>query len=120
MKTMIKQYTVTADKTAQAMGSGGLQVLATPALVAMIENACYLSLQEELSVGQTSVGAQISLDHVAPSKVNAVILVEVHQAKNEGPKVTFEYAAYDGERLIGKGSHQRFIVNQEKFLAKLS
>ncbi|MEO1782398.1 MULTISPECIES: thioesterase family protein [Enterococcus] len=115
-----KEYLVTADRTAKAMGSGGLDVLATPELVAMVENACYLHLAEHLPKEKTTVGGFISLEHVAPSAVGATITIKANLYERDGNKAVFSFTAYDGDKKVGKGNHERFVVEKDAFLAKLS
>lgn len=119
MKEYTCSYQVADTDTACAMGSGNLPVLATPALVAYIENACCACLAEELSLDQTSVGTAISLQHVAPSKPAATIRVEIHMQPVDGRQATFDVAAFDGNVLVGKGTHQRVIIDPERFLNRL-
>ncbi|MBR5205922.1 MAG: thioesterase family protein [Alistipes sp.] len=111
--------TVTEGNTADYIGSGDMAVLATPAMVALMENAAMLAVALKLEEGETTVGSMISTSHLKPSKVGATILAEAELTAVEGRKLTFVVKAYDGETLIGEGEHVRFIVNREKFLSKL-
>ncbi|MFY1067564.1 thioesterase family protein [Enterococcus sp. AD013-P3] len=115
-----KDYLVTEDRTAKAMGSGGLDVLATPELVAMVENTCYQHLESEIAKEKTTVGGFISLEHVAPSPVGATITIKANLYERDGNKVVFSFSAYEGEKKVGKGNHERFIVDKDQFLAKMS
>lgn len=115
-----KDYLVTEDRTAKAMGSGGLDVLATPELVAMVENACYQHLESEIAKEKTTVGGFISLEHVAPSPVGATITIKANLYERDVNKVVFSFSAYEGEKKVGKGNHERFIVDKDQFLAKMS
>ena len=111
--------TVTEGNTADSIGSGDMAVLATPAMVALMENAAMLAVALKLEEGETTVGSMISTSHLKPSKVGATILAEAELTAVEGRKLTFAVKAFDGETLIGEGEHVRFIVNREKFLSKL-
>jgi predicted thioesterase len=111
--------TVTEGNTADYIGSGDMAVLATPALVALMENAAMLAVALKLEEGETTVGSMISTSHLKPSKVGATILAEAELTAVEGRKLTFAVKAFDGETLIGEGEHVRFIVNRDKFLSKL-
>lgn len=111
--------TVTEGNTADYIGSGDMAVLATPAMVALMENAAMLAVALKLEEGETTVGSMISTSHLKPSKVGATILAEAELTAVEGRKLTFAVKAFDGETLIGEGEHVRFIVNREKFLSKL-
>ena len=110
---------VMEGNTAEFIGSGDMAVLATPVMVALMENAAMLAVATKLDEGDTTVGSAISTSHLKPSKVGAHILAEAELTAIEGRKLTFKVRAYDGETLIGEGDHVRFVVNREKFLAKL-
>lgn len=110
---------VVDGNTAEYIGSGDMAVLATPAMVALMENAAMLAVAKELGDGETTVGSMISTSHLKPSKVGATVLAVAELVEVDGRKLTFKIAAYDGETLIGEGEHVRFVVNREKFLSKL-
>ena len=110
---------VVDGNTAEYIGSGDMAVLATPTMVALMENAAMLAVAKELGEGETTVGSMISTSHLKPSKVGATVLAVAELVEVDGRKLTFKIAAYDGETLIGEGEHVRFVVNREKFLSKL-
>ena len=105
--------------TAEFIGSGDMAVLATPAMVALMENAAMLAVALHLDEGDTTVGSMIETSHLKPSKIGNTISAIAELVEVEGRKLTFKIEAYDGDVLIGSGSHIRFIVNREKFLSKL-
>ena len=111
--------TVTLDKTALAVGSGDMEVLATPMMMALMENAAMLAVAEELPEGCTTVGGHIESSHVKPSKVGAEVSATATLTKVEGKKLTFHIVAKMNDNIIGEGTHLRFVVNKEKFLASL-
>lgn len=110
---------VTEGNTAEFIGSGDMAVLATPAMVALMENAAMLAVALHLEEGETTVGSMISTSHLKPSKVGATVSAIAELVEVDGRKLTFKVMAYDGDKLIGEGDHVRFIVNREKFLSKL-
>ena len=110
---------VNEGNTAEFIGSGDMAVLATPAMVALIENAAMMAVALHLEEGDTTVGSMISTSHLKPSKVGRSISAIAELTEVEGRKLTFKISAYDGDTLIGEGDHVRFVVNREKFLAKL-
>ena len=110
---------VDSTNTAIALGSGDMEVFATPAMVALMENAAMLAVAKELGEGETTVGSMISTSHLKPSKVGNAISAIAELTAVEGRKLTFKISAYDGDTLIGEGEHIRFVVNREKFLSKL-
>jgi predicted thioesterase len=110
---------ITAGNTAEFIGSGDMAVLATPAMIALMENAAMLAVAPELEAGQTTVGTAISTSHVRASKVGTNVYAVAELVAIEGRKLSFKIAAYEGENLIGEGEHTRFIVDRERFLSKL-
>lgn len=109
---------VTNDKTAAVVGSGDMPVLATPMMIALMENAAMLAVAPYLNEGDSTVGGHISTSHLAPTALGKTITAKATLIKIEGKKLHFEVEAYEGEKLLGKGSHLRFVVNKEKFLGK--
>ena len=113
------ELTVTDTVTAIAVGSGDMPVLATPMMMALMENAAMLAVKNELEEGQTTVGGHIESSHMKPSKIGDVVRAEAVVTKVDGRKIEFKIAAYCGETLLGEGTHLRFIVDRTKFLSKL-
>ena len=111
--------TVAADNTAAAMGSGDMAVFATPAMVALMENAALKAVAEALPEGSTTVGAEMNVTHIKPSAPGAEITATAVLTEVEGRKLTFNVGARDAEGMIGEGVHIRYVVDREKFLAKL-
>ncbi|MCH5329385.1 MAG: thioesterase family protein [Alistipes sp.] len=112
--------TVTADKTALEIGSGDLAVFATPAMLAAMENAAMLAVADRLPQGSTTVGSEISASHIKPSPVGAAITATAVLTQVEERKLTFNVGASDNEGIIGEGTHVRFIVDRERFMARLT
>lgn len=113
-----KTFIVTKKDTAKALGSGGLEVLATPALIAMIENTCYELLNQQLSPEKTSVGTLIELQHLQASKVGAEIIV-CCESTAANKRVEFTFTATENEKVVGTGKHQRAIVDVEHFMKNI-
>lgn len=119
-KEFNKTYLVQENNTAKNMGSGDLDVLATPSLVAFMENAAkeYLNtfLPEELG----SVGSNININHIAPTLVGKEITVQGKITEIIKEKIIiFSLEAYEQDKKIGDATHTRVIINNEKFLSKL-
>ena len=110
---------VTHDKLAEAVGSGDLGVLATPAMLALMENAAMLAVANHLPEGCTTVGGHIESSHVKPSPVGAEVEATAVLTAVDGKKLSFDIEAYCDGALIGKGTHLRFIVDRDKFLSRL-
>ena len=110
---------VTDDVTAVKIGSGDMAVLATPAMMALMENAAMLAVADALPEGSTTVGGHIASSHLKPSKVGGTVTATAEVVKVDGKKIEFKVSAYTGDVLIGEGSHLRFVVDRERFMSKL-
>ena len=109
---------VTKENTAKVMGSGELDVYATPAMIALMEETAYKSVASELDAGSGSVGTLMNVKHVAASPVGMKITCQSELESVEGRKLTFKVEAYDEAGLIGEGTHERFIIVNSKFQEK--
>ena len=117
--TYTSRLTVGNENTAIALGSGDMPVLSTPAMMALMENAAMLAVASELEDGDTTVGGHIESSHLRPTPVGAEVSATATLEKVEGRKLYFKIIAHQGDVVIGEGTHLRFIVNREKFLAKI-
>ncbi len=113
-----KEIVVTQEKTAKAMGSGTLDVFATPAMIALMENTAFESVAGELEEGSGTVGMALKVKHVAATPVGMKVVCETELVEVDGRALTFSVKAFDEKGLIGEGEHERFIVFNEKFQAK--
>ena len=107
------ETTVTPDNTAQAVGSGLVPVFATPYMIALMENAAVNAVQEALAPGE---GTEVTHDAATP--IGLTVWAEAELTAVEGRKLTFAVSAYDQREKIGGGTHERFIIKPEKFLAR--
>lgn len=114
------ELTVTADLLANQVGSGLVAVYATPMMIAGIEGTAAASVADALEEGQTTVGCQMNVSHVAatPPGMKVRFETELTAVSANGKMLTFHVAAYDEAGLIGEGEHQRAIVWKERFEAK--
>ena len=110
---------VTEAVTAIAMGSGDMPVLATPAMMALMENAAMLAVATHLPDGNTTVGGHISASHLKPSHIGDTITATATVTRVDGKKIEFQVEARSGDILLGEGTHLRFIVDREKFMSRL-
>ncbi|MBC8569735.1 thioesterase family protein [Zongyangia hominis] len=115
---LIKETTVTERNTACAVGSGEIDVFATPMMVALIEEASATCCQQFLEDGMSSVGTLVNVTHLAATPVGMKVRAEAEIAEVDGREITFIVKAYDEAGLIGEGTHKRFIVKKEKFRQK--
>ena len=113
-----KEIIVTKELSAQNVGSGLLPVYATPSMIALMENTAFESVAEYLEEGCGTVGTSLNVKHVAATPVGMKVTCETELIKVEGRALTFEVKAYDECGLIGEGTHERFIITEDKFLAK--
>ena len=109
-------HTIEDTDTADAMRSGDVQVLATPRVIALCEEAAVLALRGQLPAGHTSVGHTVQLDHVAPSRVGTRITAEATLQKVNGRRLTFTVSVMDTRGLVAAGIVTRVIVDVDRFL----
>ena len=109
---------VTPENTAKTMGSGTLNVFATPALVALAEKTCWMSVADALDEGCSSVGTKLELEHTAPTPVGMTVTCHSELVAVEGRKLTFKVTLADEKGPVGGGTHERFVIFEEKFAAK--
>ena len=117
--THTSKVKVTLENCASAVGSGGLDVFATPSMVALMENAAMNAVAPFLPESSTTVGAEIDTTHIKPSALGAEIEATATLTAVEGRKLVFDVEARDTSGTIGKGTHVRFIVDIERFMAKV-
>lgn len=108
---------VTPTMTAEALGSGDVAVLATPALIALCEAATLAAISEGVAVNETSVGTHVDVRHLAPSGIGASVTTRATLESVEGTTLTFRVRAESGGVTIGEGSIVRIVVDRERFLA---
>lgn len=113
------QLTVDDTVTAIAMNSGNMPVLATPAMMALMENAAMLAVADHLPQGCTTVGGHIASSHLKPSRLGDTVTATATVTRIDGKKIEFKVEARCGDTLLGEGTHLRFVVDQEKFMSRL-
>ncbi|MEY8369030.1 thioesterase family protein [Anaerovoracaceae bacterium 42-11] len=114
----LQQVKVTADNTALAMGSGTLEVFATPSMIALMEKTAWKSVAPYLEEGEGTVGTQLDVAHLSATPLDMTVRCESELVEVDGRKLVFKVSAYDEAGLIGEGTHERFIVKNEKFQSK--
>lgn len=117
--TYTSKMKVTSVNTALALGSGDLEVFATPALVALMENAAMKAVQPELPEGTTTVGAFIETTHVKPSAIGEEVSATAVLEGIEGRKLSFRVTASDTKGTVGEATHIRYVVDRKRFMDKL-
>ncbi len=112
------QLKVTENELAVNVGSGSLEVFATPVMVMLMEKSACNCVAEYMENDETTVGTELNVKHVSASPVNSDITAEAELTEVNGREFTFTVKAYDNAGLIGEGTHKRFLVFSEKFTAK--
>ena len=114
------ELTVTGDKLASRVGSGLVNVFATPMMIAAIEETAAGSVQPELEEGCTTVGTLVNVSHVAatPEGMKVTVETELTGISGNGRMLTFHVEARDEAGLIGEGTHERAVVKKERFEEK--
>lgn len=118
MDNFVIEKVVTEDMLAVNVGSGSLRVLATPTVVALMEEASTKLADTFLDEGLTTVGTMVEIQHISPSPIGAKIKVESKLISNDGRSFKFEVTAYDNAGMIANGTHNRVSVKSEKFQKK--
>ena len=113
------EITVTQTDTAAHLGSGLVPVYATPALVALMENAAVRALEGHLPDGQTTVGGQIDVRHLAATPVGMKVRARAELIEVEKRKLTFNIQAWDEAEQIGDANHVRFIIDEGEFMKRV-
>ena len=109
---------VTQENTAAAMGSGALPVFATPAMVALMEKTAMESILDALEEGKGTVGTSISAKHLSATPVGMKVTCQSELVEVDKRRLVFKITASDACGVIGEAEHERFIIDNEKFLAK--
>ena len=112
-------FTVEAQHSAQHLGSGSLRVLATPIMIAFMENTSHRLLAQHLPQGYSSVGVLVNVRHLAPTPLGCSVRVRSEITEVDGLKVTFKVQAWDESEPVGEGQHQRMVIDQARFLRRV-
>ncbi len=105
--------------TARHLGSGGIAVLATPIMVALMETAGRNAVEPLLEPGHLTVGASLDVKHLAPTPMGMRVTARAELVAVEGRMLTFRVEAHDEREKVGEGTHVRAIINLERFLARV-
>ena len=113
------ETSVIHENTAAAVGSGALEVFATPSMIALMEKAALESVAPYLEEGESTVGTEIHVTHDAAIPIGFPVTAESELLEVDRRRLSFKVVARSGEEIIGKGTHTRFIVSQERFMQKV-
>ena len=112
------EQVVTSDLTAARVGSGLAEVFATPMMIAMVEKTCYESVLPFLEEGQSTVGTHVNISHSSATPVGMKVWCESELVEVDRRRLLFKVTAYDEYGIIGEGTHERFVIDINKFQAK--
>ena len=114
-----REQIVTPEMSAARVGSGLVDVFATPMLVALIEQTCYESVLPHLEEGQGTVGTLVNVSHLSATPIGKRVWCDSELTEVDRRRLVFCVKAYDEAGLIGEGTHERFVIDTEKFMAKI-
>ncbi|MBQ8702750.1 MAG: thioesterase family protein [Bacteroidales bacterium] len=114
-----KEQTVTPEMSAARVGSGLVDVFATPMLVALVEQTCYESVLPYLAEGQGTVGTLVNISHTSATPIGKRVWCDSEVVEIDRRRLVFKVTAYDEAGPIGEGTHERFVIDTERFMAKL-
>ncbi|UCE82714.1 MAG: thioesterase family protein [Deltaproteobacteria bacterium] len=114
-----KISSVTVELTAKHIGSGRVDVYATPAMIALMEAAAVAAIDHLLPEGKTTVGTKLDVRHLAATPLGEQVKAHAEVTAVEGRKVTFRLRAWDEHEMIGEGTHERFVIDEDRFIARM-
>ncbi|MBQ6372443.1 MAG: thioesterase family protein [Oscillospiraceae bacterium] len=112
------EITVTPELTAKRFGSGALEVYATPAMIALAEETALKSVADRLEPGQGTVGTRVDIAHLAATPLGMKVRCETELIEIDRRRLVFSVAVYDEADKVAEGTHERFIIDNEKFMKK--
>lgn len=110
---------VTEANMASAVGSGGVDVFSTPMLIALMEAAAFRAVQHYLKTGETTVGTVVNVQHLAATPGGMTVRAVAYLQEVHGKRLVYRVEAFDDKEKVGEGQHERFIVNLERFIARV-
>lgn len=116
---LTRNYLIRSKHAAKSVGSGEVDVLSTPAMVAFMEKTSRRCVQPRLSEGDITVGTAVNVKHLSPVLIGEELKVKAQLLEIDGRRLKFKVEAKWRNQVIGKGWHERYIVNKERFLQKL-
>ena len=109
---------VTETNSAKEVGSGQLMVYATPAMIALVEKTAWMSVASYLEKGEGTVGTKLDVSHISATPVGMKVWCETKLSEVDKRRLVFSIMVYDEKGKIGEGTHERFVINNEKFISK--
>jgi len=118
-RTYQSQTRVEEWMTAEKAGNKGVDVLSTPMLLQLVEDAAMACLAPLLDAGEISLGTHVDISHLSATPVGLIVRTEVEVIKTEGKRVEFAFAAFDEREKVADGTHERYVTTREKFKERL-
>lgn len=115
-----EEKTVAMNDTAKIFGSGAAEVFATPLMIGLMETASMNAVKELLPEGFSTVGISVNIKHISPTAVGKKVWAEAELIEVDRKRLVFKVDAYDEDKKIGEGTHERFIIDEKKFMDKLN
>jgi predicted thioesterase len=110
---------VTPDVVAEHLGSGGLRVFATPAMALLVERTCRSMIETQLPAGQSTVGVDIRVRHLAPTPLGKTVRIEAEVTGIDGRRVDFRAELWDEVEKVGEAEHRRVVIDLDRFLMRV-
>jgi fluoroacetyl-CoA thioesterase len=112
--------TVVHENTAAAVGAGGVEVFGTPMMIALMENAAWRAVADYLDEGNVTVGTLVNVKHLGATPLGQQVRATAQLIEIDGRRLVFQVEAFDEQKKIGEGQHERFIVQLDRFLKRLA
>ncbi len=110
---------VTMNDTAKVFGSGAAEVFATPMMIGLMEAASMNAVKDYLPKGYSTVGTMVNIKHISATKIGKKVWAEAELIEIDRKRLVFKIDAYDEDKKIGEGTHERFVIDEEKFMSGL-
>lgn len=114
------QEVVTEEKTAAVIGSGSLLVYATPAMIALMEKTSAKLVEPFLAEGEGTVGISVNIKHISATPIGMTVTCNSELVEIDKKRLIFKVEAFDEKGIIGEGIHERFIINNDRFMEKVN
>jgi len=111
---------VVHENTAAAVGAGGVEVFGTPMMIALMENAAWGAVSDDLDQGYVTVGSLVNVKHLGATPLGQHVRAKAELIEIDGRRLVFRVEAFDEQKKIGEGTHERYVVNLERFMQRLA
>ena len=117
-KKLYREFTVAPEQLATAVGSGSVEVLATPIMIARMEQAAWTAVAPHLAEGEGTVGTLMNVQHLSPTPMGMEVTCRAELVRAEGRRLVFQVSAWDARGPVGQGSHERAVIQNQRFVEK--